>query len=729
MRQISGGSWRLQRSLTGYRSIGAVVAFLLFFPQSCAGATDANGSATTPVPLVKPDQYNVNECEAYFNKLKPGLASGTPDDQAKYTVNRLCEARTADLSRFAEDEERKAKNGGPPVDAISVKTLKAEFVKAIVESNEFDAPGYDRISISGAIIKGDLSLAKITINNALVLKDVQFLGNVDFSYSSTMHNLDISGKLPDSTTLCLKGLQTTASIFINKIDSQPLDLATAVQSFDPPSFIASGGGAPVQNSTFCTDTTGSPSIGLQGARIGGQLTIRDTTTKTIDAEGAQITGQVLIQNSTISDAIDFSAATAGGFFFLQVKSPSELSEDEEKPCERSTVYLDVTNVQGSAEFVRSDLCGISMTGAHITKNVDLLGSKLAFFDFSGSNAEGDLQIGPSRGPPPRLPVWLGPIRNSKINLVLNHSSVALVRVALNNWPKLCDIDIRPEDRTDKCARRGIFKVDFCSRIHPLRSDLPDREFISTSKIEPTTTVADFRFKAFGKPFFCASDLDASPNGYNRSDYILDDVDIKENKVELWLSSTQYAPAEYQLISDFLVTNGQSADAKKIGYAGKTIDTRRDFETGAWLAFFIDLLSRGFIGYGYYPYRAIPWAVFFCVIGAWVFSSANKKLIRVNEGTIKPEDRLGWRKHVFGPFRFRVMKYTKSVRDTDQPEQDYGVVNPFGYSFDALLPIIRLRELHYQIELRGWRHYYFYLQRIVGWVLGIFVLAAFSGLTK
>jgi hypothetical protein len=90
---------------------------------------------------------------------------------------------------------------------------------------------------------------------------------------------------------------------------------------------------------------------------------------------------------------------------------------------------------------------------------------------------------------------------------------------------------------------------------------------------------------------------------------------------------------------------------------------------------------------------------------------------------------GWRKYVFGPHRLRVIKYTESLQFTDKYRQDYGVVNPFGYSFDALLPIIRLRELHYQIELGGWRHYYFYLQRIVGWILGIFVLAAFYGLAK
>jgi hypothetical protein len=450
---------------------------------------------------------------------------------------------------------------------------------------------------------------------------------------------------------------------------------------------------------------------------------------------------------------------------LQVKSPTELKGDskweikDDSQCDYSTVYLEGTNVQGSAEFVRSNLCGISMTGAHVTKNVDLLGSTLALFDFSGSTADGDLQIGPSRGPPMQLPAWLPAFGSPPRNLVLSHSSVALVRVALNNCPNMCNIGVKPKDGKDKCVRPSEFEVDWCTEKLTERppSDLPDRDddFISKvgewtgfgdlipDKNEPTTILADFRFKAFGKPFFCAW-WDEDPSSirghkkYRKSDYVLNDATIDENQLELWLASTQYSPAEYQLISDLLVTNGQSPAAKKIGYAGKIIETRLDFEAGAWLAGFAMLLWRWTIGYGYYLDHAFLWAIFFCAIGAYIFSRAPKKVIRVNEGTVESIATSGWRKYVWGPARFRVIKYTKgsldtkytkSFLDTNEHVQDYGVINPIGYSFDALLPIIRLRELHYQVELGGWRHYYFYFQRIVGWILGIFVLGALSGLAK
>jgi hypothetical protein len=750
MYQICSRSWRL--CWAGLGPVGTIAACLLiFFYQFRAEAADQSAY------LVTPDQYNA--CKDYFNKLTWGFATSVLyDSQETYTVNLLCEGRPADLSLLAENRAQEAAAlGAPPADTTIVKTLRAEFVEAVVKSKVFEASGYDRVEISGAIIDGDLNLSTITINNALILKNVQFLGNVDFSYSSTKHNLDISGKL--SQTLCLKGMQTDASIVINKLDYQPSDPATAVQSFDPASFITSGSGAPIQNSTtFCTDTTGSPSIGLQGARVGGQLRIRNTVVETIDAEGAQITGQVLIQNSTISESVNFSAATAGGFLFLEVNSPSKLKEDSQ--CKGSTVFLEGTDVKGSAEFVRSDLCGISMTGSHVSKDVNLVGSRVAFFDFSGSNAEGDLQIGPSRGPPKRLSTWL-PAFGNRPNLVLSHSSVALVRVALNNWPNMCEIGVRSEDRKGKCWSPSMLRIDFCTgneRPQPRPLADSDDHFISIRTIaewtgfndlapwlnhsnskeekdEPLTIVTDFRFKGFGKPFYCAWEGDAlHTDGYSKSDYIFDDLVIDENKVELWLASTQYSPAEYQLISDLLVTNGQSLDAKKIGYSSKIIETRQNFRHQAWAASFTMLISRWINGYGYYPHFVIFWAIFFFVIGAWVVSSANLDTLKVDDeevpAVLEAVATSGWYKYVWGPYRFSVVKYKKDLLDsTNLHKRPYGEFNPFRYSFEALLPIIKLSELHYEIELGGWRHYYFYFHRLVGWMLGIFVVGFVSGLVK
>jgi hypothetical protein len=60
---------------------------------------------------------------------------------------------------------------------------------------------------------------------------------------------------------------------------------------------------------------------------------------------------------------------------------------------------------------------------------------------------------------------------------------------------------------------------------------------------------------------------------------------------------------------------------------------------------------------------------------------------------------------------------------------HGLPVGLSYSFDMLLPIIKLRDAHYEIDLMGWPRYYFYVHKIAGYVLASFLIAGISGLTK
>jgi len=53
----------------------------------------------------------------------------------------------------------------------------------------------------------------------------------------------------------------------------------------------------------------------------------------------------------------------------------------------------------------------------------------------------------------------------------------------------------------------------------------------------------------------------------------------------------------------------------------------------------------------------------------------------------------------------------------------------AYSIDMLLPIIELDKSHYDISLEGWVRVYFYVHKIFGYVLALFLIAGLSGLTK
>jgi len=70
----------------------------------------------------------------------------------------------------------------------------------------------------------------------------------------------------------------------------------------------------------------------------------------------------------------------------------------------------------------------------------------------------------------------------------------------------------------------------------------------------------------------------------------------------------------------------------------------------------------------------------------------------------------------------VFRRTEEARKNRMP---YGI----AYSVDMLLPIIKLRERHYDIDLPGWPRYYFYFHKIMGYVLASFLIAGLSGLTR
>jgi hypothetical protein len=145
---------------------------------------------------------------------------------------------------------------------------------------------------------------------------------------------------------------------------------------------------------------------------------------------------------------------------------------------------------------------------------------------------------------------------------------------------------------------------------------------------------------------------------------------------------QYSRQPYEQLATVLQTQGDIGRATAIRYSARERERRE--ATGPvrlWLTL-LDLV----VGYGYYPQYTFGWAACFVVLGALV-------LFFSGEG---PKNGM-----------------------------------PFGvaYSFDMLLPLVRLREKHYSIDLTGPARYYFYFHRIMGWVLASFFVAGLSGLTQ
>ena len=161
------------------------------------------------------------------------------------------------------------------------------------------------------------------------------------------------------------------------------------------------------------------------------------------------------------------------------------------------------------------------------------------------------------------------------------------------------------------------------------------------------------------------------------------------KIELswlkdWLEKQKkYSPQPYTQLAKVLRNEGHPDKADKLLYVGKN----RELSEIEGLSDWIWLASlKVFIGYGYRIYYAIYWVLGLVSVGVFVLKISR-------QGSVQG--------------------------------MPYGI----AYSLDMLLPIIRLRECHYDIDLAGWARYYFYLHKFMGYILVSFLIAGLSGLTK
>lgn len=167
----------------------------------------------------------------------------------------------------------------------------------------------------------------------------------------------------------------------------------------------------------------------------------------------------------------------------------------------------------------------------------------------------------------------------------------------------------------------------------------------------------------------------------------DGIEATDDDFHAWFKRQKYSRQPYEQLATVLQARGEIEMATKVRYDEREGDRNRSYSEHRWLLFgWLTLLKLG-IGYGYYPYYSLVWVVVFVLVGSIV-------LFISGEG----------RRNGLGP---------------------YGV----SYSFDMLLPIIRLREQHYSIDLAGCARYYFYGHKILGWMLATILVAGFSGLTK
>ena len=153
----------------------------------------------------------------------------------------------------------------------------------------------------------------------------------------------------------------------------------------------------------------------------------------------------------------------------------------------------------------------------------------------------------------------------------------------------------------------------------------------------------------------------------------------------WLKKQlEYTPQPYEHLASVLRNEGFKGQASDILFAGKWREHGEiNIKSPIWWWLAPQLL---FIGYGYRIYYAIFW--FFGLVALGVI----------------------------------ILRVSGQGRANKMP---YGI----AYSLDMLLPLVKLREHHYDIDLSGWARYYFYFHILMGYALGLFLISGLSGLIK
>ena len=155
----------------------------------------------------------------------------------------------------------------------------------------------------------------------------------------------------------------------------------------------------------------------------------------------------------------------------------------------------------------------------------------------------------------------------------------------------------------------------------------------------------------------------------------------------WLAKQpQFSSQPYHRIESMLLDSGNGLAASAVGYARRDRERKQAWQDGEFGTAIFLTFSKCVIGYGYQSWLSIGWALGFVVLGAAVF------------------------------------RRTRAAKSENMP---FG----FAYSFDMLLPLVKLRDKHYRIEIGGLARYYFYAHKLIGWLLGFFIVAALSGISK
>ena len=528
-----------------------------------------------------------------------------------------------------------------------------------------------QLSIVGSTFNGELSMSSISVGTLLLMHDAARFNNVD------LREAKIDGQLT-----------MVGSTFNGELNMNGISVGSSLLMYGAASFNnVVLRGAKIDGQLSMVGSTFNGELNMNTISVGSSLLMHGATSfNNVDLIGAKIDGQLSMVGSTFNGELNMNAISVRGSLLMT------------NDANLNNVFLTGAKIESDLSMVGSTFTGgldmdlLSVGGSlfmnnAIFKNVKLAGAKIEnIVDMRGANFKGQLDmnstlIGSS------LIMSYAKFENMTNLTFLSVGSNLEIQGAVLRKLNLTGAQIERTLRLSKFGESNIEWKNYELEDETLQSPKLTLKNAKVGVLQDTKKSwpdhLELELEGFTFNHLAGPGLNGQEMPHQRgSDWFID-----------WLKADEtYSPQSYRQLAGVLRTAGLEEMANDILFASRERMWRESspLEPKWWILFVLKI----FIGYGYGGriFWALAWIVGFVAVGTWVLHISKER----GKHSILQDRR----------------------------------VDCACYSLDMILPLIHLRERHYKdVDLITWAKYYFYIHKIMGYILVFFVIAGLSGLTQ
>ena len=429
--------------------------------------------------------------------------------------------------------------------------------------------------------------------------------------------------------------------------------------------------------SFESSTIAGP-IWAHGVEIEGSLILRKARFESIEINGSQIHGTLDLAGAQVRNDVEIAGSAIGGSIMMNHDGRYGEVRLRSASVGRQINFQDAV-VKGQLEIQEARTPGSVLLDGGRLGEIRIVGSTIGgTLAFDRSTVAGHALIGSNSiglGLRARHAIFKDvlDITLNRINGNIDLRGSTLMQLDLSETDADKALQLASEGHNIRWTTEANPRIN----LHQLHvGSLQDARAVWPERLE--RELDGFVYGRFG-----GLQSESSESGYGRSAEWL----IR------WLEAdASYSPQPYEHLAQVLDEAGQYGKAADIRVAN------RDRERGQYPIASFEWVWLGFLklvvgyGYGNGPFRLLFGLLLLAVCGT--FAAA----IHTAGWTTRRE---GWRKVRWGTC--------------------------FWYSLDTAVPVLRLRDGPYEEPWSGCIKYYFYVHRILGWVIALCVVAVLTRL--